>query len=159
MSEPMRQDAAAIQGQQWELITFRAGSQDFCVEAVRVKEIRGWTPATLLPDSPAYVLGVINLRGAVLPIIDLAARLELPETAPTARHVVIVVRIDDRLVGLLVDAVCDIATVDDAALQSAPGVSSATVEALVAALVNVGDRMVALLALDQILPPLGETAA
>jgi purine-binding chemotaxis protein CheW len=157
MLDPMRQDPA--HGGQQELITFRAGSQDFCVEAVRVKEIRGWTPATLLPDSPAYVLGVINLRGAVLPIIDLAARLALPETEPTARHVVIVVRVDGRLVGLLVDAVCDIVTVDDEALQPTPSVSCATVEALVAALVNVGDRMVALLALDQILPPEVEAAA
>ena len=135
-----------------ELITFRVGAQDFCVHAVNVKEIRGWTPATLLPDSPAYVRGVVNLRGAVLPIIDLAVRLDLPETELTPRHVVIVVWIGRRLVGLLVDAVCDILSVSSDAVQPTPGVKSETVESLVAALVTVGDRMVALLALDDLLP-------
>ena len=142
-----------------ELITFSVGVQDFCVEAMRVKEIRGWTPATLAPDSPAYVRGLINLRGAVLPIVDLAARLELPQTEPTARHVVIVVWIGRRLVGLLVDAVCDIVSVTGEALQPTPSLESATIEALVAGLVTVGDRMIALLALDRVLPAIEESVA
>lgn len=135
-----------------ELIIFSVGAQDFCVEAVNVKEIRGWTPATLLPDSPTYVRGVINLRGAVLPIVDLAARFELADTEPTARHVVIVVWIGRRLVGLLVDAVCDIITVSADALQPTPALRSANVESLVCGLVTVGDRMVAELVLDRLLP-------
>ena len=135
-----------------ELITFRVGAQDFCVDATNVKEMRGWTPATLLPDSPTYVRGVINLRGAILPIVDLAARLELGETDPTARHVIIVVWIGKRLLGLLVDAVCDILTVSNDALQPTPNLPSETVESLVAALVTVGDRMVGLLDLENILP-------
>jgi purine-binding chemotaxis protein CheW len=139
-----------------ELITFRVGVQDFCVEAITVKEMRGWRPVTALPDSPPYVLGVINLRGAILPIVDLAARLGLDEIDPTARHVVIVVWIGKRLIGLLVDAVCDILTVSDAALQLTPNLKSETVESLVAALVTVGDRMVGLLNLDHILPALEE---
>jgi purine-binding chemotaxis protein CheW len=58
-----------------ELIAFRVGNQEFCVNVMSVREIRGWTPATPMPHAPQYVLGVINLRGAVLPIIDLCARL------------------------------------------------------------------------------------
>src|SRR2546423_1654191 len=108
MLDPMRHETVPAGGRSMELITFRVGAQDFCVQAISVKEIRGWTPATPLPDSPAYVRGAINLRGAVLPIVDLAARLELAETTATARHVVIVVWIGARQVGLLVDAVCDI---------------------------------------------------
>jgi len=158
MLEQLRNDPAGAQGPSIELITFRVGEQDFCVEAVKVKEIRGWTPATLLPDSPAYVRGAINLRGAILPIVDLAVRLELAETAPTPRHVVIVVWIGKQLVGLLVDAVCDILSVPGDALQPTPSVKSETVATLVAALVTVGDRMVALLALDHVLPALEEAA-
>ena len=60
-----------------ELIAFRIGEQEFCVDIMSVREIRGWTPATPLPHAPSYVRGVINLRGAVLPIVDLAARLGL----------------------------------------------------------------------------------
>ncbi|MDP3767438.1 MAG: chemotaxis protein CheW [Dehalococcoidia bacterium] len=135
-----------------ELITFRVADQDFCVEAVDVKEIRGWTSATPTPDSPDYVRGVINLRGAVLPIVDLAARLNLPSPEPSSRHVFIVVWIKRRLVGLLVDAVCDIVSAPAEAVQPTPSLQSGALETLVAALVTVGDRMVALLALDDILP-------
>jgi purine-binding chemotaxis protein CheW len=156
MLEPLRQDLGDTDTGSRELITFRAGEQDFCVEAINVKEIRGWAPATLLPDSPAYVRGVTNLRGAILPIVDLAARLDLAETEPTARHVVIVVWIGKRLVGLLVDAVCDILTVSNDLLQPTPNLSSETVETLVAALVTVGDRMVGLLDLEHLLPAFEE---
>src|SRR5471032_722247 len=117
MLEHLRQDPSLAEVASRELITFRVGEQDFCVEATNVKEIRGWAPATLLPDSPAYVRGVTNLRGAILPIVDLAARLDLAQTEPTARHVVIVVWIGKRLVGLLVDAVCDIITVSNDLLE------------------------------------------
>src|ERR1700684_2210346 len=87
-----------------ELISFRVGAQEFCVDIMAVREIRGWTAATALPQSPTYVRGVINLRGAVLPIVDLAARLGFASADPTARHVIIVTQIGDQLVGLLVDA-------------------------------------------------------
>ena len=62
-----------------EYITFRIGSQEFCIDIMAVREIRGWTPATPLPHAPGFVRGVINLRGAVLPIIDLAERLGFPQ--------------------------------------------------------------------------------
>ena len=152
MLDTARHEPGLAAGQPIELITFRVGGLDFCVQAISVKEIRGWTPATLLPDAPAYVRGAINLRGAILPIVDLAARLELTETTPTARHVVIVVWIGARLVGLLVDAVCDILTVSSDAHQPTPGLRSETVEGLVTALVTVDDRMIALLSLDHVLP-------
>lgn len=156
MPDPVRQITPGAQAAPRELITFRVGAQDFCVEATRVKEMRGWTPPTLLPDSPGYVCGVINLRGAILPIVDLAARLELAPTEATARHVIIVVWIGKRLVGLVVDAVCDILAVWDEALQPTPNLKSETMEALIAGLVIVGDRMVGLLNLDRVLPALEE---
>ena len=87
-----------------------------------VREIRGWTAATPLPRTPDFVRGVINLRGAVLPIIDLSARLGLGFTEPEARHVIIVCRINNQMVGLLVDAVSDILTVTDDLIQPTPDV-------------------------------------
>ncbi len=76
-----------------ELISFRTGALEFCVDIMAVREIRGWTPATPLPHTPGWVRGVINLRGAVLSIVDLATRLGLETGEPTARHVVIVVQV------------------------------------------------------------------
>ena len=91
-----------------ELISFRVGDQEYCVNIMTVREIRGWSPATPLPQSPSYMRGVINLRGAVLPIMDLACRIGMPTTEPSVRSVFIVVQAGDRTVGLLVDAVINL---------------------------------------------------
>ena len=91
-----------------EFIAFRVGTQEFCVDMMSVREIRGGTPATALPHAPPYLRGVINLRGSVLPIVDLAQHLSLPGTGPTQRHVIIIVQVENQLIGLLVDAVSEI---------------------------------------------------
>lgn len=136
-----------------ELIAFRINEQEFCVDIMSVREIRGWTPATPLPQSPAYVRGVINLRGAVLPIVDLGARFGLPSSEPTARHVIIVTRIADRMVGLLVDAVLDILTVARTTLQPTPDVACDFARSFVKGLLAVEGRMISLISLDRVLPP------
>jgi purine-binding chemotaxis protein CheW len=141
-----------------ELIAFRIGSQEFCVDIQAVREIRGWTPATPLPHSPGFVRGVINLRGAVLPVVDLAARLGLRTTEPSARHVIIVSRIGDQLVGLLVDAVSDILTVTEDTMQPTPEVAYDTEGAFVKGLLPIDGRMISLVSLDQMLPPQLEAA-
>jgi purine-binding chemotaxis protein CheW len=142
--------AASAEGR--ELIAFRIGAQEFCVDIMKVREIRGWTPATLLPQAPRFVSGVINLRGAVLPIIDLAGRLGFANAEPTARHVIIVAQIGHRLVGLLVDAVSDILTVEETAIQPTPDVASELVQTFVRGLLPVEGRMISLLSLDHVLP-------
>ena len=135
-----------------ELITFRVDAQEFCVDVRSVREIRGWTPATALPHTPGYVRGVINLRGAVLPIIDLAARLGFGSAEPTARHVIVVAEIGTQLVGLLVDAVSDILTVTDDRVQPTPDVASETAKSFIRGVLTVDDRMVSVLSLDRVLP-------
>lgn len=135
-----------------ELIAFRIGAQEFCVDIMAVREIRGWTAATTLPRAPGYVRGVINLRGAVLPIVDLAGRLGFPSAEPTARHVIIVAQIGAQQVGLLVDAVSDILTVDDGAVQPTPDVASDLVRTFVRGLLPVDGRMISLISLDRVLP-------
>ena len=115
---------------QRELIAFRIGRQEFCVDIMSVREIRGWTPATPLPRSPGYMKGVINLRGTVLPIIDLGARFGLETSEPTARHVIMVAHIGGRMVGLLVDAVSDILEMNEASVQPTPDVASDQVKTL-----------------------------
>jgi len=146
-------------GARRELIAFRIGDQEFCVDIMMVREIRGWTPATPLPRTPAFVKGVINLRGAVLPIIDLGGRLGLTTSEPTARHVIMVVKIGDRTLGLLVDAVSDIINITDDAVQPTPDVACDTVKAFVRGLFAIEGRMISLIALDRILPELEAEAA
>jgi purine-binding chemotaxis protein CheW len=135
-----------------ELIAFRIGAQEFCVDIMTVREIRGWTPATVLPQSPSFISGVINLRGAVLPIVDLAGRLGFPNAEPTARHVIIVAQIGNQLAGLLVDAVSDILTVNEDAIQPTPDVASDLVRSFVRGLLPMDGRMISLISLDHVLP-------
>ena len=84
------------QAKQMEFVTLIAGGQNFCIEITQIREIRRWTPVTILPHSPDHVLGVINLRGAVIPIIDLAAKLGFARISPTERHVIIITAIEEK---------------------------------------------------------------
>ncbi len=135
-----------------ELIAFRIGEQEFCVDIMSVREIRGWTPATALPHSPGFVLGVINLRGAVLPIIDLSSRLGMSESDPSARHVIIVTQVHQKFVGLLVDAVSDILTVTDENIQPTPEVSSELDKSFAKGVLAIEGRMICLIELDSLFP-------
>jgi purine-binding chemotaxis protein CheW len=142
-----------------ELISFRIGTQEFCVDIMAVREIRGWTPATPLPQAPSYVRGVINLRGAALPIVDLSARLGLGPTEPSVRNVIIVVRIGPRLVGLLVDAVSEVLTATTEEIQPTPDVSCDAVKMFIKGILALDGRMISWITLDRILPELQEEAA
>ena len=124
-----------------------------------VREIRGWTPATTLPRAPGFVRGVINLRGVVLPIIDLADRLGFAPTEPTPRHVIIVAQTGRQVVGLLVDAVSDIIAMPADKVQPTPDVGSEAARAFVLGVMAIDDRMISLIALESVMPTLvGEAA-
>ena len=134
-----------------ELISFRIGEQEFCVDIMAVREIRGWTPATPVPHSPRFVRGVINLRGAVLPVVDLADRLGLGTAVETARHVIIVVQIGSKVVGLLVDAVCDILSTADHVVQKTPDLAGDQMQSFVKGLIALDGRMISLIDLGLVL--------
>lgn len=142
-----------------ELIAFRIGDQEFCVNIMTVREIRGWTPATPLPHSPSYVMGVINLRGAVLPIINLSVRLGLKPVAPDARHVIIVAQVGSKVVGLLVEAVSDILTVSDENIQPTPEVTSDLERQYARGILAIDKRMICLIELDALFPDAESEAA
>lgn len=135
-----------------ELVAFRVAEQDFCVDIMIVREIRGWAPATILPHAPDYVLGVINLRGAVVPIVNLAIRLKLQPSEPDMRHVVIIAVVGGQVVGILVDAVSDILSVAPDAIQETPKVSSDMTKSFIEGVIAVDERMLRLLDLNAIFP-------
>ena len=142
-----------------ELIAFRIGDQEFTVNVMSVREIRGWTPAMPMPHTPSYVMGVINLRGAVLPIVDLSLRLGMKAAQPTARHVIIVVQVHDRLVGLLVDAVSDILTISDDLIQPTPEIASDIERSFARGILAIEGRMICMIELESIFPETESEAA
>lgn len=135
-----------------ELISFLVGDQEFCVDINTVVEIRGWTPATPMPHSADYVRGVINLRGVIMPIIDLGARLGFGVTEPSDRHVIIVAHILDRKVGLLVDAVCETLNISDDSVHPAPELGDASGRRFIVGFIPAEGRMITLLDLAPVLP-------
>ncbi|MCG9914932.1 MAG: chemotaxis protein CheW [Phenylobacterium sp.] len=135
-----------------ELITVVIGEQRFAIDIQLVREIRGWTSSTPLPNAPDYVLGVINLRGAVLPVLNLAARLGLPASEARSSSVVIVVDLVGRTVGLLVDAVSDIINVGEGEIQPAPVIGAASSKGLARGMITTEEGIITLIDMSGILP-------
>jgi len=152
-------DQARTTEQMTELLSFRVGGQDYSVPIMSVREIRGSARATSLPHAPPYMRGVINLRGTVLPIVDLAARLGLDVEGDEARNVIIVVDLGERTAGLMVDAVSDILTIPDSEVQPPPDLAADGARGFVSGLTIVEGRMIRILDLHEVLPPPGEEAA
>ena len=142
-----------------EFIVFRIGAQEFCLDIMSVREIRGWTQATVLPHAPGYVRGVINLRGSVLPVVDLSDRLGFAPIEGNARQVIIVVHIGGKLVGMLVDAVSDILSQPSQAIQPTPEVASGQVLSFLQGVLAIEGRMIGLIRVDEIMPDHRELAA
>lgn len=153
MSEPAFDPATSDDATVSELLTFRTGEQRYAVDILDVREIRGWSVPTPLPHAPCYMRGMVNLRGLVLPVMDLAQRLGLPATRDDPRNVIIVVQHLGRVHGLLVQAVADIVQAPVGAIQDAPRICG---EEGVAAerLLLVDDEMIQILSIGRILPPL-----
>ncbi|MDE2579870.1 MAG: chemotaxis protein CheW, partial [Hyphomicrobiales bacterium] len=135
-----------------KVIAFRIGEQEYCVDVMSVWEIRCWTPATPLPHSPGFVRGVINLRGVVLPIIDLAARLGFPARDNVAQQVVIVARVGERTIGVLVDAVSDILQISPDLVQPPPDIYDPMKETFIRGVLVTEGRMISLICLENVLP-------
>jgi purine-binding chemotaxis protein CheW len=138
---------------QSDVVAFRIGDQDYCIDIDVVREIRGWSPTTVLPHAPPYVMGVINLRGNVVAVIDLAARLGLGKTQPTPRHVVVIVTFGHQTVGLMADVVSDILGIGEAELKPVPDVGCDTTRAFINNVITLEDgRILRKLELSEVLP-------
>jgi len=142
-----------------EVVAFRVSDQDFCFEIMSVREIRGWTETTILPHSQAYVKGVVNLRGSVVPVIDLSERLGLGAITPGPRHVVIITVVDNHTVGFLADVVLDIVTVTQADMKPVPEIISEAARAFISGVIVVDERMIRKIELARVLAETGTEAA
>ena len=133
-----------------ELLTFRLSDQEYSLDIMCVREIRGWTKTTPLPHAPSYMKGVINLRGTVLPVMDLAERLGLPRREHSDRNVIIVVKHGDAMTGLLVDAVSDIIALSEEDMQPPPEMSTNAPAGVIKALTLLEERMIRVLDLSNV---------
>ena len=134
-----------------EFIAFRIRDDEFCISINIVREIRRWTPATRLPHSPPYLKGVVNLRGAVVPVIDFSARLDGPETVTTERHTIIIFETEGRTIGLLVDSVSDIFAADTQTLQPLSQVAPQADVDVISGVFVIEDRILRVVTVDNII--------
>lgn len=132
-----------------EIIAFRLHDQEFCVRTITIREIRGWAPATPIPQAPAEVLGVMNLRGTVIPVINLALKLGMRNTEPTERSAIVVTEVHGMVMGLLVDQVSDILMVPASLLQPVPDITSSGATAFSEGIIAQPSGMICFLNLER----------
>ncbi|HKT72911.1 MAG TPA: chemotaxis protein CheW [Steroidobacteraceae bacterium] len=138
-----------------QVLTFVLGNETYGVDILRVQEIRGWSAVTKIPQAPSHVLGVLNLRGSIVPIVDLRMRFSLERVEYTAVTVIIVVSVNSpagrRDFGVVVDGVSDVVDVKTADVKDAPELGSTAATDYIRGLVPVSDRMVVLLDIDRLI--------
>lgn len=138
-----------------QYLTFMMAEEEYGIEILSVQEIRGWESMTVIPNAPDYVKGVINLRGTVVPVIDLRLRFQLDQIEYSDVTVVVIVKVlignQEKIMGIVVDAVSDVYNLDKEAAASAPDVGDVANKEFIDGLINVGDKMVVLLKLDKVL--------
>jgi purine-binding chemotaxis protein CheW len=140
-----------------QFISFAIGEDQYGVDIMAVREIKGWSDVANLPKQPEYVRGVLNLRGVIVPIIDLRRRFGQGQTEATPIHIVIIVHIGSRLVGLLADRVLDIVSLDPSKILPVPRITQSSRVDFLSGLVTVDGALIALIDLENLLSSPGET--
>jgi purine-binding chemotaxis protein CheW len=136
-----------------QFLTFTVDSEEYGLDIMTVREIRGWTDVTRLPNSPESLRGVMNLRGIIIPIFDLRARFRRVLTETTPKHVVIILALGERNIGLLVDSVSDILTVRHEEIKATPELDAQANTDFIAGLIALEKRMIVLLHVEKLFGP------
>ena len=152
------QDSVGVSDQRGQYLSFRVGTDDYAVDILRVQEIRGWERVRALPDSRDFVKGVLDMRGIIVPIIDLRVRFGNPDPAYSGTTVVIVVSVDRedggrQLIGAVVDSVSDVLDVDASNLRPPPELGGAVNRQYLDGMVSLERGMVVLLNLNRLFGP------
>lgn len=138
-----------------QYLTFMMADEEYGIEILSVQEIRGWEPMTVIPNQPDYVKGVINLRGTVVPVIDLRLRFGLEKIDYSDLTVVVIVKVrigdGEKIMGVVVDAVSDVYNLDKDVATKAPDLGDVENKPFIEGLINVDEKMVVLLDLEKIL--------
>lgn len=138
-----------------QYLTFVMDEEEYGIDILKVQEIRGWQPTTPIPNSPGYVKGVINLRGTIVPLLDLREKFNLPKVDYSAVTVVIVLAIEqdgvDKIIGIVVDAVSDVYSVERSAIKYSPSLDENLNRQYIVGLADVNAKTLIILNLNQLL--------
>jgi purine-binding chemotaxis protein CheW len=134
-----------------EFLTFRLGGEEYGIDILKVNEIRGWEVPTVIANTPAFIKGVINLRGIIVPIVDLRIKFQLGEARYDDFTVVVIVSVAGRVVGIVVDAVSDVITLMPQQIRPAPEFGGALDTRFITGLGTVDQRMLILADIEQLL--------
>ena len=129
-------------------LTFALGDQEYGIEILRVQEIKGYTAITPIPNTPPHVKGVINLRGAVVPVVDLRAKFAMDPVEYSKFTVIVLVTVAEKVIGIVVDAVQDVLTLAANEIQPPPDMGGPVDTRYLQGLAAVGEKLVALLDVD-----------
>lgn len=147
--------STAGEGGSHQVLTFTLGSETYGVDILRVQEIRGYSTVTRIPQAPAHVLGVLNLRGSIVPIVDMRMRFNLERAEYTPLTVIIVLSVEStagrRDFGVVVDGVSDVIDVSSSDVKPAPELGAHVSTEFIEGLAAVSGRMVMLLDIDQLI--------
>ena len=133
-----------------QFLTFMLQDEEFGIEILRVQEIKGLARITPIPNMPSYIRGVMNLRGTVVPIIDLRTKFDMPEAEYNQFTVIIVVTIGDKVTGLVVDAVSDVLNVAENNIEPAPDLGIEADTSFMTGIAKSGERLITLLNMDEL---------
>ena len=136
-----------------QFLTFRLHGQDYGMPILKIQEIKGWDQVTPIPNSPAYVKGVLNLRGVIVPVIDLRLRFGLPEAERDVFTVIIVANVNGRLAGIVVDAVSDVVNIGAGQLCDVPAYEGQENREFIKGLAQVDGKLLVLLDVDRMVNP------
>lgn len=145
-----RQAASAKGGAQGEFLTFRLGSEEYGIDILRVQEIRSYEQPTRIANTPEFLRGVVNLRGVIVPIVDLRLKLSCPAEF-NAFTVVIVLNVKGRVIGAVVDSVSDVCELGGDAIKPAPAMNSMVDMSFITGIANVGERMLILMDIEALM--------
>lgn len=148
-----RETEKEMQGQKGmaqQFLTFTIDREEYGVDIMTVREIKGWTETTRLPNAPEFMRGVMNLRGLIIPIFDLRTRFRRGLTEATPKHVVIILAVGERNIGILVDTVSDILDASADQIKPAPTTGTHIEADYISGLISIEDRMVVILSVDNL---------
>lgn len=134
-----------------QYLTFVLGDEEYGIDILKVQEIKGYSSITTIPNAPPHVKGVMNLRGTVVPVVDLRARFGMDATTYTKFSVIIIVNIGTRIVGMVVDAVSDVLDLAGKPLEAPPELGAALDTSFMTGIARNGDRLITMLQVDRTL--------
>ena len=143
--------ASATRENTREVLVFILGAEEYGVDILKVQEIRGYEKVTPIPSAPAYLKGIVNLRGVIVPLVDMRVRFGLAEPRYDSTTVVVILRVAGRIIGLVVDAVSDVVHLAPSDVKEAPGLGSVVDSSFLAGLATRDDRMILLLDIEKLL--------